>query len=48
MCKYRPPVFHDGQLLQKMQQLLLIAESLPEQKELMVRLVEHFVLLKQL
>ena len=26
--------------------LLLVAESLPEQKELMVRLVEHFVLLK--
>ena len=26
---------------------LLVAESLPEQKELMVRLVEHFVLLKQ-
>lgn len=27
---------------------LLVAESLPEQKELMVRLVEHFVLLKPL
>lgn len=26
---------------------LLVAESLPEQKELMVRLVEHFVLLKE-
>jgi prophage maintenance system killer protein len=26
---------------------LLVAESLPEQKELMVRLIEHFVLLKQ-
>lgn len=25
---------------------LLVAESLPEQKELMVRLIEHFVLLK--
>lgn len=27
---------------------LLIAESLPEQKELMIRLVEHFILLKDL
>ena len=26
---------------------LLVAESLPEQKELMVRLIEHFVLLKE-
>lgn len=26
---------------------LLVAESLPEQKELMIRLVEHFILLKQ-
>ena len=26
---------------------LLVAESLPKQKELMVRLVEHFVLLKE-
>ncbi|AGO17496.1 HTH-type DNA-binding domain/DOC/FIC domain-containing protein [Glaesserella parasuis ZJ0906] len=25
---------------------LLVAESLPEQKELMIRLVEHFILLK--
>jgi death-on-curing protein len=25
---------------------LLVAESLPEQKELMVRLVEHFILVK--
>lgn len=25
---------------------LLVAESLPEQKDLMVRLIEHFVLLK--
>ncbi|MBB3103234.1 hypothetical protein FHR87_001629 [Azomonas macrocytogenes] len=25
---------------------LLVAESLPEQKELMVRLIEHFVLLR--
>jgi prophage maintenance system killer protein len=26
---------------------LLVAESLPEQKELMIRLIEHFILLKQ-
>jgi hypothetical protein len=26
---------------------LLVAESKPDQKELMVRLVEHFVLLKE-
>ncbi len=25
---------------------LLVAESLPEQKELMIRLIEHFILLK--
>lgn len=26
---------------------LLVAESLPEQKELMVRLIEHFILLSE-
>jgi hypothetical protein len=26
---------------------LLVAESLPNQKELMIRLVEHFILLKE-
>ncbi|AHG85756.1 hypothetical protein F544_5240 [Bibersteinia trehalosi USDA-ARS-USMARC-190] len=25
---------------------LLVAESLPEQKELMIKLIEHFILLK--
>jgi hypothetical protein len=26
---------------------LLVAESLPNQKELMIRLIEHFILLKE-
>ncbi|MCO4320680.1 hypothetical protein [Aliidiomarina quisquiliarum] len=26
---------------------LLVAESLPEQKSLMIRLIEHFILLKE-